>query len=272
VADAATRRNLALRLLTAAVGAPIVLYLLFAGPFWGFPALTAATCALAAIELYAMVAPGQRLLATYGTLACLVIFAFVAIPAARPFSVAGLLVLTVVGLLVPLAHPEPVEHASARMAWALAGPLYLGGLFGALADIFRYPSGGSWVLLALVCAFFSDTAGYFVGRKYGTRPLHAVSPKKTVEGSVGGLLGALGGGLAVRAVFLPEVTLLRTITLCLLAAALGQAGDLCESLIKRSVGVKDSGTLLPGHGGMLDRTDAMLFSAATVWVYLTLFA
>jgi phosphatidate cytidylyltransferase len=98
-----------------------------------------------------------------------------------------------------------------------------------------------------------------------------VSPKKTVEGSLGGLGGGLFGGVLAHFWFLRELALPNAIVLSLLATAFGQAGDLCESLIKRSVGVKDSGTILPGHGGILDRSDAMLFSAAVIWAYVSLF-
>jgi phosphatidate cytidylyltransferase len=121
-----------------------------------------------------------------------------------------------------------------------------------------------------VFGFFSDTAGYFVGRRFGRRKLAPiVSPKKTVEGAFGGLAGGVIGGVIAHFTILPVLPLLNAVALGVVATALGQLGDLCESLIKRSVGVKDSGTILPGHGGILDRSDAMLFSVATVWLYVT---
>jgi phosphatidate cytidylyltransferase len=174
-------------------------------------------------------------------------------------------------MLVTLVRPEPISQAATRMGWAMAGPLYMGGLFGAITAVFRHEHGGSWVLLALLCGFLSDTAGYFVGRKLGQRALHpTVSPKKTIEGSIGGLAAGLASGLFAHLWLLPELSLGSALGLALAATAVGQAGDLCESLIKRSVSVKDSGTLLPGHGGILDRSDAMLFSAATIFAYLSL--
>jgi phosphatidate cytidylyltransferase len=159
------------------------------------------------------------------------------------------------------------------MGWATAGPLYVGGLFGAIAAVYRHTHGGSWVMLTLLCGFLSDTCGYFVGRRFGKHPLAPiVSPKKTIEGSIGGMVAGLCSGLLAHFWFLRELPLVEAIVLSLAATAFGQAGDLFESLIKRSVGVKDSGTLLPGHGGILDRSDAMLFSAAVVWAYLEVFA
>jgi len=271
VADSAARRNLGLRLLTAAFWAPLILWLLYAGPSWGFPALTAFMCTMAARELFAMVAPGDRLLAIFGPTATLVVFAAVALAWAQPHLIHALVGLTVASFSLCLSARVPVERAAMRMGWLLAGPLYLGGLFGAVADLFRYPSGGSWVVLALICGFFSDTGGYFVGRRWGKRALHPVSPKKTVEGALGGLAASLLGGVVAHYLILPtQIALPALLALCLVATVLGQLGDLSESLIKRSVGVKDSGTMLPGHGGVLDRSDAMLFSAATIWAYVTL--
>jgi phosphatidate cytidylyltransferase len=188
--------------------------------------------------------------------------------------VLGLVVVALVcgGMFVALAAPEPVEGAAQRMGWALAGPLYIGGLFGTLIAVFADGTRSSWVILALMCGFLSDTAGYFVGSKWGKRPLYPkVSPKKTWEGAYAGLAAGLASGLFAHAFLLPDLALVPAIVLSLVATAAGQAGDLCESLIKRSTGLKDSGDLLPGHGGILDRSDAMLFSSAAVYTYLVLF-
>ena len=123
----------------------------------------------------------------------------------------------------------------------------------------------------MLCGFISDTAGYFVGRHWGKHPLMpSVSPKKTIEGSIAGLAGGVASGIVAHFWFLPELALLPAIVLSLAATAMGQAGDLCESVVKRATGVKESGGVLPGHGGILDRADAMLFSAATIYAYLVM--
>ncbi len=267
------KSDLALRLVTAGFTAPLILYLLFAGPAWGFPMLAAFASALAAYELFGMVAPAHLLLRGFGVISTLILFAGVAVPSLTPYLSAALIGLVVIGMLVALARPEPIEGAAHRISWVIAGPVYVGCTFGALAAIFAHKNGGAWVLLTLFFSFMSDTWGYFVGRAWGKHKLSPViSPKKTVEGSLGGLVGGLVFGLATRAVFIPEIPLLDVVVLSLVATAAGQAGDLCESLIKRSVGAKDSGNILPGHGGMLDRTDAMMFAASVVWVYVTFIA
>jgi phosphatidate cytidylyltransferase len=98
----------------------------------------------------------------------------------------------------------------------------------------------------------------------------AVSPNKTWEGSIGGVLAAAAGAAVIKVLLLPEIGWLHIMMLAVPGAILGQIGDLAESLIKRSVGVKDSGALLPGHGGILDRVDAVLFIAPYVFLYVVI--
>jgi phosphatidate cytidylyltransferase len=117
----------------------------------------------------------------------------------------------------------------------------------------------------------ADTAAFFVGNAAGRRKLApAISPGKTVEGALGGLAGGVAAAAAVRALGLPSVPLGHALLLGLGVAALGIVGDLVESLLKRWAGVKDSGTLFPGHGGMLDRLDSVLFGAPALYYYFAL--
>lgn len=268
----AARKNLSLRLLTAAFWAPLIIYLLFAGPHWGFPVLAALVCGVGADELFAIVTPQHRHLRVFGVIASLAVYcAFVVAPPA-PVQTAVLLGVVCAGMLASLIRVEPIATASVRMAWAIAGPFYIGGLFGVIALLFQQPHGGEWVLLSMLSGFWSDTGGYFVGRAYGKHKLYeSVSPKKTVEGSIGGVAAAVLGGLIAHFWFLPSLSLVHAVLLSSAAALAGQAGDLCESLLKRSHGVKDSGAILPGHGGILDRVDALLFAAFMVWAYVQVF-
>ena len=170
-----------------------------------------------------------------------------------------------------LRAPSILSHRP-LLPWLLAGPLYVGGLLATLALLHRHSHGGEWVLLALLLAWLGDTGAYFAGRALGRRSLFkTVSPTKTVEGGLGGIAGSLVGALTAHFLFLPELGLVQAFGLSLVGGSLGQIGDLCESLIKRSAGVKDSGRILPGHGGFLDRIDALLFTSAATWIYLTLF-
>ena len=128
------------------------------------------------------------------------------------------------------------------------------------------PRGLAWILVIVLCTWANDTTAYLVGRSWGRRPLlPRVSPKKTIEGSAGGLAGAaVAGGLGV-AIFGLGLPPAGGMTLGLTLGAVGQVGDLAESLLKREARVKDSGTLIPGHGGVLDRIDALLFALPVGW-------
>ena len=123
-------------------------------------------------------------------------------------------------------------------------------------------------MLAIALTFSNDTGAYFAGRGLGRHKLYpAVSPAKTVEGAVGGMLAGLLVLLGARATFVPWLTIGDCLLAALPAGVLGPIGDLVESLIKRAFGVKDSGRLIPGHGGILDRIDALLFVSAWLYVY-----
>ncbi len=272
--DKKPKSNLALRLMTAGVWAPFILYMLYWAPGWVFPLVAGTVGVLGAWELFGMIAPEHRHQRLWGTLATAAVYVLVGVLEDPRWFALGAIALTCGGMLISLARPQPLESAAMRMGWTVAGPFYVGALFAALILLFKQPQyGGSWVLLALLCGFISDTAGYFVGRAWGKHKLNAIiSPKKTIEGSMGGLAGGVVSGLVAHFWFLPTLPLLDAVLLSLFATGAGQAGDLCESLIKRSVGVKDSGTILPGHGGVMDRSDAMLFSGAAIWIYVALLA
>jgi len=277
--------NLAQRLLTAAVVVPVILWLLFAGPRWSWDVFVLfLALPVGAQELFAMTMPGQRLLQAWGILASFamgLLFYGVTTDAYRitalpifPFAV---LVLVGGSLLMSLTRPLPSDQAGVRMAWLVAGPFYAGGLISSIASLNALPNGSSWVLLSMMLAWFADTAGYFAGRFLGGKVFGArkmspnISPNKTWEGAVGGMFGALGGAMLAHSWYLPELSLTGGLGLALLAGPLGICGDLVESMIKRSTGTKDSGWIVPGHGGMIDRIDALMFTATATLIYARLF-
>jgi phosphatidate cytidylyltransferase len=125
-----------------------------------------------------------------------------------------------------------------------------------------------WIFLVLVIVMSGDTAAYYVGCNLGRRKLYPlVSPNKSVEGAIGGLFGSLAGTFVARFTFFPELSVVDCFATALLLGSLGQVGDLFESLLKRSFGVKDSGTIVPGHGGILDRLDSILFAVPAAYYY-----
>jgi phosphatidate cytidylyltransferase len=264
--------NLAQRLLTAAVFIPFLLYLMYLAPPWGFATLAFIAIAVAAHELMTMAIPHSRPLRTYGVLATLGLAAVVYLVRSSEAILSAVIAIVVGALVSGLFAPTPLERASARTGWLIAGPVYIGVLFTTIALLHQLPMGGSWVLLTMTLAWLGDTGGYFAGRFLGKHKLSpTISPKKTVEGSFGSLAGSLVGALLAHFWYLPELPLLDAVVLALVAGAFGQMGDLCVSLLKRSTGVKDSGAILPGHGGLLDRVDALLFTVPITWMYATWF-
>ena len=165
-----------------------------------------------------------------------------------------------------------VQTVATRLTAILSGMLYVSVLLVFLALLKkRGPDGGFWVLLTLTLVWFSDTGAYFAGRFLGAtfpgKLYEAMSPKKTRIGALGGLAGSFVATVIAKLYYLPHLTWLDCVLITVPANVLGQIGDLCESMLKRSVGVKDSGSLLPGHGGMLDRIDAVLFATPYIFVY-----
>jgi phosphatidate cytidylyltransferase len=169
---------------------------------------------------------------------------------------------------------------SPYLAWAdlgitLAGALYTGGLLGyapllaALANRAGAAGAFHWLLMVLLGTAACDTGAYFVGSLFGKRKLIPhISPGKTWEGLAGGVLGAVVAALALSSLLGLSVPLAIVLGLVVCAAAV--SGDLCESLLKRAAGVKDSGHIIPGHGGVLDRVDSILFVLPAVYWFAQL--
>lgn len=174
------------------------------------------------------------------------------------------------GLIVPLIVLLTYRKSLfIGWAWMVAGALYIGWLLRYYVAMRSLDDGRYWVLLVLLTVFAFDTAAFFVGRAIGRRRLAPrVSPGKTWEGTIAGAVAALAAAVGLSfAVGLP-ISWWEAALLGFIVAIFGQIGDLVESLLKRSTGVKDSGRLMPGHGGILDRTDSVAFVGPLVYYYI----
>ena len=246
------------RLATAAVAIPILLWLVLASPAWVLGGFVIAMTAVGLDELANMALPDHRV----GRILCILAglaFAFAVI--ARGPDALGLVLLLVLtgGLVLSLADPD-MPGAASRLANGILVALYGGFLLPHVVSLRLLPGGERWVVFTIACAMAADTGGYFAGRFLGRHKLFPrVSPNKTMEGAIGALAGAIVGGFVVWR-FLPPVGLApRSVALVsLLIGILAQTGDLVESMLKRAYGTKDSGWILPGHGGVLDRTDSLV--------------
>jgi phosphatidate cytidylyltransferase len=267
------KSNLAVRLLTAGIAAPVLLLILFQGPPFAFSAVAVVASVLGAHEVLRMTHPADGVARAIGVVQSTLVTAGIALFGDDPRVIIALLLgMPLVGMLMPLVRLGDIATAGLRIMAGAAVPLYVGGSLGVLARLrAANADGAGWVLLVLMLGWFGDTGGYFFGRFLGKRKLYeAVSPKKTRAGLVGAVVGALGGAVLASSWFLPRLPVTHAVVLGLVSGLLGQAGDLTESLLKRSTGVKDSGAILPGHGGILDRIDAVLVLAPMVYLY-TLF-
>lgn len=179
-----------------------------------------------------------------------------------PLLVATVLLLFL-SFLFSLPEISVVHH---RLGWLCMGLFYVPLLLGHLVLLRSLASGQAWIFMTLLVVMGCDTFAYFVGSNFGKHKLYpAVSPNKSIEGAVGGLVGSVLAVLLAGSTFLPQIGVVDGVLIGLLLGVIGQLGDLFESLLKRACGVKDSGNMIPGHGGILDRLDSLLFAFPLVY-------
>ena len=272
------RSNLHQRILTAILLLVPTVYLAGFAPLWLFLPALVLTIELCLYEYFRMVEN-----AGLGTFPVLGYLGGLVLPVAQILEVNDMglgfgLVPVLVGFvtvfpLLALGGRQDVKAYLPAVAATLFGVIFIGLGLSWLARLrFDDPeSGGMLVLFLFAVVWVGDVAAYFVGRGLGrVRFAPAISPKKTVEGAVGGLAGSLGVGALFAVFILESRSMAGVLILAAVVAVAGQVGDLAESALKRSAGVKDSSTILPGHGGLLDRLDSLLTAAPVLWLVLWL--
>jgi phosphatidate cytidylyltransferase len=272
---------------------PVVLLIVFKAPLWLF-ALVVAAVAMLALHEYLNLAKGYQIRPVASrcyVLSALLIWAIYTVP--RPFYVDSFgQILWLVVLLFPLLFGIPIvfrsdlKMALAEAAVSAFGVLYIAGALGLLISLRADPGKCILVFYVLITVWVGDIAAYYVGRRIGKHKLApVVSPNKSWEGAIASVMASIAMGLVIfyfhseivrqfngDYVFLRHTRWLwlHVIVLSSSTNIAAQFGDLFESAIKRGAGVKDSGTILPGHGGILDRIDALLFAIPFVWYYAIL--
>jgi phosphatidate cytidylyltransferase len=264
---------------TALVALPILYGAVVWLPAWAFAVLIGVVAVMAQVELYAMALPpndrgswpSDRFpVFAVGLLGGAGLIAIVASQgpwrAALPLAATGL----VVGLAVTaLTYGRDLRVATTDAAFALFGVWYVAWLLGQIVLLRELPRGEWLVLFALWVTWLADAAAFYIGRLWGRTPLAPrVSPRKTVEGAVAALVGGVLAAVVGAAWFAREFSWGEAAIVGTAVAAAGMAGDLVESLIKRGAGVKDSGVLIPSHGGVLDKIDGLLFTAPLIYYYV----
>jgi phosphatidate cytidylyltransferase len=258
------------RVYTVLLAAPLLYAAIRYLPPIAFTCLAAVAGCLSLYELYRLcLQPSPRPLAIgIGSVGCV---ALIVGPHYPDLIQPSLLVALLAILSIPLLVKMPLQESLKEGAITLTGLLYIGLTLSYLVMIRLLPQGEWLLFFLLLVTWAGDTGAYYVGTLCGQHALAPrISPKKTIEGLVGGLLGAMIFAYVSRWWFLPEFSSVDCIVLGVLLTLAGLWGDLAESAVKRSVGMKDSGGLLPGHGGMLDRLDSLLFTAPAFYYYVTL--
>jgi len=268
------------RIITSLWFVPLLVIVVWFGGEPGFTALMVILGILAALEFYRMVAMSKAPPLTYFGLIWTALFILSRnselltileprfnLSLVTPLLLASAVVLSLIGLL----SRRQKEGAFTSWAWTIAGILYVGWLLSHLVALRGLDAGRNWVFFALFTTWASDTTAFFIGRKLGRHKLAPnISPGKTWEGATGGILGAIIVSILffTATPFHLPLTYWQAIPLSILVSIFGQVGDLVESLLKRNMGVKDSGKLMPGHGGILDRMDSIIFAGIVVYYYV----
>ncbi len=258
------------RVATAVVAIPLLIWLISSAPSLLFNLVVLAVTFVSLREFAAMAqraAPSASTLTTAGGMT--IAAAMWLDPTGAKVS-AGIVICLIATLMVTLATAEDMEKSVARAGQILLGSFYGGVLLPHLIWLRALPMGPKWVMFVIACAMASDVGGYFGGRAFGRNKLWpAVSPNKTIEGGVSSVFGSLLVGWIFNSYFLHLIPG-SGIELLLAATAislLAQLGDLLESMLKRAYDVKDSGWILPGHGGVLDRTDSLVLPIVFIYYY-----
>ncbi len=256
------------RVITAVWGIPLLTAIVGFGGELGFTILVAIWGVLAVFEFYRMVAASKVPPLTYFGLIWTLLF--ILSPHFNydiliPLLLTSAVILSLIWLLL---RPQK-EGAFIGWAWTIAGILYVGWLLSYLVALRGVDAGRNWVFFALFTTFGSDTAAFFIGRALGRHHLApSISPGKTWEGAIAGVFGAIMISLLLVTLLSLPLSFGQAILLGLIVSVFGQLGDLVESLFKRNMGVKESGKLLPGHGGFLDRIDSVVFAGIVVYYYV----
>ena len=261
------------RLITAAVGVPLVILAIWFGDPWPWFTLLIAAVALAGTYEFYHIAnfDSKEPLIYLGLLwsLALVLTPHYKYPDVLSIVVTAAMLISLICLLFRPAR----EKAFHDWAWTIVGALYVGWMLSYWLNLRGLEDGRNWVYLAMLTTFANDTGAFFIGRARGKHKLApTISPGKTREGAIGGLTSAILAAIIVALVLnlISPFTFKywQIVLLGFLVSLFAQLGDLVESLLKRNTGVKESGNLLPGHGGILDRFDSLIFVGAVVYYYV----
>jgi phosphatidate cytidylyltransferase len=269
---------LAQRVATAVVGIPVILVVTLIGGVL-YTVIVAAILAVAALEFFAATDPepaeagsaGRRGMFSPRPPAALAVGAVVLIALLAGYGLpetTGTVAFAIAAVFVFLVLRAEPETGLRDWTWTIAGITYVGFLGAHLVLLRDLPEGEDWIILAVFATFATDTAAYFTGKAWGkTQISPRISAGKTLEGTVGGYAAGFVAVFVLEWITEADMSFAETFLLAWVLPAVAMLGDLAESLIKRGGGVKDTSELVPGHGGLLDRLDSVLFTVPLVFYF-----
>ena len=257
------------RILTAVVGLPLLIAIIWFGEPW-FTIFMTIMAVIGIGEFYRL-ADGLEIrpLTYLGVVSVALIMVSPHIPYASTLRV--LISAAIIISLIWLLFLHPRDHAFTNWAWTIAGILYIGWMLSYWIELRGLDNGRGLVFLAMFTTFASDTGSFFIGRAWGKHSLApSISAGKTKEGALGGLVSAVIASIIIAAIFRLPFAYWQIVIIGIIISLFAQFGDLVESLLKRNAGVKDAGKLVPGHGGVLDRMDSLIFTGVIVYYLVEL--
>ncbi len=261
------------RWLTGIIAIPLLIYVIGPGPRWLFYVILYLVSIAGLVEFYRITSSNLPRFVRWSTY--FLTLALYMLIYRRQVLFAP--VLTLLWALTPMAYfmftqPSPEKPWATEIGKAVLGPVYICIPISMVLHMDRFiPGGNLWIFLLLTSIFANDTGAFYFGKLFGRHKLYErVSPNKTWEGAIGGLALSVVASFWFMKIFHIHAVNLKGFILVLSMAVSGQIGDLAESMLKRNQGIKDSGGILPGHGGMLDRIDALLFAIPILYVYLSI--
>ncbi|MBM3153808.1 MAG: phosphatidate cytidylyltransferase [Chloroflexi bacterium] len=257
------------RLFTAAVGLPIIIAAIWFGGLW-FTLFMIAVAVLGGFEFYRMASNiNTRPLIYFGLV--WIVLILICSHCTYELAIPSIITLGIAISLIWLIFRSPREQAFNSWAWTLAGVFYIGWMLSYWIHIRGLEFGREWVFWGMLVTFANDTAAYIVGKTWGKHTLApAISPAKTWEGAIGGLAGSVIAAWFLGILFGIPSSLWQIILLSIILSIVAQLGDLVGSLLKRNIGTKDASKILPGHGGILDRADSMIFTGIIIYYHILL--
>jgi phosphatidate cytidylyltransferase len=256
------------RVLTALVGIPLLVAIIYFVPIWVFTLLVLLAALIGLYEFYSMMRPMPVKRTVYPNYLVTAVL-FCSLMREGIFYISVIPLFVILPLACFMSGYSSDSPSMGDIGQIIMGPFYICLPLLVLVLVSRLPQGKLWVFFILAVAFTGDTCSFYCGRLLGRHKLTQISPGKTWEGSMGGLVANIASAGVFGYLFFPSLSIVSIMLLGVAIGISGQAGDIAESMLKRMSNIKDSGRILPGHGGILDRVDSLLFAIPVLYLYLS---